>query len=234
MWRKQGIASKLIQTHEYHQRHKNREIQVSLFKHETDILKGVVPLVAYSTYGFILDSGDIAPPQPTPPYKMSTITKATMPAFMDFLKLSQTNYHVWIAPAIANVLELIDTQNLYIHTIIDMNTKNPVAAYFYKNTCVQWDVAATSNVLMLAASLRLPAVTDDLFLRGFFCSYHAIRKKHPEFGICGIEAIGANTHITAHLLDDIAITPLVASPTAYFLYNYIHPTVSCSDAFILC
>ena len=50
--RNKGIAPKIIQTHEYIQRHKNKNICVSLFKREGN-LTGIVPLTIYTTYQFI-------------------------------------------------------------------------------------------------------------------------------------------------------------------------------------
>ena len=44
--RKQGIAPQIIQTHEYNQRHMNKNIVVSLFKKE-DELTGIMPMCIY-------------------------------------------------------------------------------------------------------------------------------------------------------------------------------------------
>jgi len=231
-WRRQGIASKLIQTHEYHQRHKNINIQVSLFKHETDILKGIIPLVTYTTYGFKLNM--MTPGNRlTPPYKMSVVTKANMPTFMDFIKKVQSDppFEVFITPAIANVLEQIVTGNLYIHTVVHMDTKNILAAYFYKNTCTNWDTDDNSRVLMLSASICDDDCPSDVFIHGAVYSTQAIFNKHTEYGILGVEDISHNQAIINYY--KLNLTPITQSPTAYFLYNYAYPTVNNTAAFIL-
>ena len=48
-YRKMGYSEIMIQSHEYFNRHNNKNIQIHLFKREGE-LTGIVPLVKYTTY----------------------------------------------------------------------------------------------------------------------------------------------------------------------------------------
>ena len=50
-FRKTGVAPRLIQTHEYAQRHRNKKIAISIFKRDTD-LTGIIPIMLYMNYVF--------------------------------------------------------------------------------------------------------------------------------------------------------------------------------------
>lgn len=236
-YRRKGIAAQLIQTHEYWQRQRNRQVAVCLFKHETDVLQGVVPLVSYTTYGF--NGADILEAAKgmaivAPPYKMGTIKTNNMPdlyAFIQECRGQRERWGIFISTSIANIMALMGTANIYIHVITDMDTKNIVAAYFYKNTCVSWDNAG-AKVLMLEGSLSLLAPDSPQFIAGFFASYRAISKKHG-FTVCGIECIADNVIIYNFINASTHITPIIQTPTAYFFYNFKHPTVNANNAFIL-
>jgi len=247
--RKHGIAPKLIQTHEYNQRHKNTKISVSLFKHEDHILQGIVPLVVYSTYGFPITKWmKTPPPKIHPPYKMVAITPENIPDLIDFMKSQRTVYDVFIEPSIANVIELIKTDNIFIHVIFDLNSSTSssasgqqiVAAYFYRKSCVRIEDGQGEVLTLFGSLLNSNPNTDlnpennvdltTLFILGFKNSFYTIAKKH-QFGFCGIESISQNITIINHLTNKTK--PTIISPTAYFFYNYIYPTVHSTQIFIL-
>jgi GNAT superfamily N-acetyltransferase len=244
-YRKKGCASQLIQTHEYWQRKYNGSIQVSLFKHETDILGGVLPLVMYTTCGFNIRSPEFQKLAEGvraakisdfhAAHKMVTITKTSMggaAAFINTLRNTNTKT-VFICPSLANIMELVESNNIYMHAILNMNTKEVIAVYFYRNTCVCVDGPGT-EVLTLVASLQSGQVDADEFFYGFVKSFMVIAKRKgvDVIGYCGIEGIGDNLTIL-ETLKNILPPPNITSPTAYFFYNYRHPTVKADSIFIL-
>jgi len=229
--RRRGIAPQLIQTHEHHQRHANKQIAVSLFKHEDKLLQGIVPLVVYTTYGFPITRWET--PRIIPPYKMSAVTKRNMPNLVDFMSQCRPQWRVFVEPATANLLALMESANLFIHVMQHLNATTAhkiVAAYFYRNSCVRLE-AGQEPILSLVASLRCATIGDDLFVDGFKSSFGAIAKRHG-FGFCSIENIAANGTIIVALREKIE--PTVRSPCAYFFYNYIYPTVASDQIFIIC
>jgi hypothetical protein len=111
-YRKKGIAPQLIQTHHYNQRYNNKNIVVSLFKRE-DELTGIVPLCAYSTYGFPVTKW-------TKPYDLPgnltllEITSQNFHLLLDFIKNNSTKFDIFINTEISNIIELINSKNIFI------------------------------------------------------------------------------------------------------------------------
>lgn len=242
--RKKGIAPKLIQTHEYNQRHNNPKIKVSLFKHEDSVMQGIVPLITYKTFGFELNNLPFMNNNSNKKInengmKMIVITPKNMSDFVDFIdiiKLNNNQYDLFIIPEIGNLIELVKTQNIFIHVI----TKNAkiIMAYVYRNSCVQIEEGKGQVLTLIGSLINMDNETNDsfnmeeMFIRGFESSFYAITKKH-NFGYCAIENISANG-IIINALKEKGTNASIQSPCGYFFYNYIYPTIAdTSKVFIL-
>ena len=144
MYRKKGIAPQLIQTHEYNQRHLNKNIVVSLFKRE-DELTGIVPLCFYSTYGFSVNKWT-KPDELHPSYKMLEINEQNYHFLFDFIKKNNNNFDIIINKEVTNIIELIKNNNIFI----------------YKNMEVLSCFASINNC------------DDNIFIQGFKISFWKI------------------------------------------------------------
>lgn len=232
MYRKKGIAPQLIQTHEYNQRHINKEIQVSLFKHEDKILEGIVPLCVYKTYGFDIKKYTIMNINTEQffPYKLIQFKKYN-PDLLEFITTQKTNnfFEVFIEPNSANIEELLKTNNLYLFALCDVNKKIK-SLYFYKNTCVTIN-KDRGPILCLSGTLMSKEISDKDFIYGFKKSMMIIVKKYG-YDYLSIENISHNDI----LLNDFITNnkEIVVSPTAYFFYNLIFPTIQSNKFFIFC
>ena len=91
-YRKKGIAPQIIQTHEYNQRHLNKNIVVSLFKRE-DELTGIVPLCVYSTYGFSVNKWT-KPSELHASYKLLEINEQNFHFLFDFIKHNSKQFGI--------------------------------------------------------------------------------------------------------------------------------------------
>lgn len=237
MYRKKGIAQQLIQTHEYNQRHINKEIKVSLFKHEDKILEGIVPLCVYKTYGFDLKqwykSGPFNITVPGFNYKLIRI-KRYSPELLEFIKEQKENnyFDVFIDPHLSNIDELIKTNNLYIFALFKRN-KKIAALYVYKNTCVTI-TKSRGPILCLTASLKTEEVDESHFIFGFKKSMSILEKKYG-YDYFSIENIAYNDVLLNNVLNQYNKNdPIVVSPTAYFFYNLIFPTIPSNRFFVCC
>ena len=219
--RKKGIASQLIQTHHYNQRHLNKNIVVSLFKREDD-LTGIVPLCVYSTYGFSVTTWT-KPAELSAEYKLVEINAQNFHFLFSFIRENSKKFDIVINSEVTNIIELIKTKNIFIYVVIVDD--NIVCAYFFRKSCVQVE----KNMEVLSCFASICNIDDRIFIQGFKISFWKIAAENY-FGFAAIEDISDN-HI---LINDIKekTKPLIVSPTAYFFYNFGYPTFQSNKVFI--
>lgn len=220
--RKSGLAPQLIQTHYYHQRIKNPSIAVSLFKRE-DELTGIVPLCAYSTYGFPAYRWT-QPENLSGEYKYLKIGAQNYRFFLDFMKSVHASFDIWIMSDHANVLELIRTENIHICAVIC--DEQIVASYFFRKSCVEIE----KDIEVLSCFASICKCEESIFIRGFKVSFWEIASKY-RFSYCAIERISNNGVIIDNLRQKTM--PNIISPTAYYFYNFAYPTFASDRVFIL-
>ncbi len=223
-YRKKGIAPQLIQTHHYNQRYNNKNILVSLFKREDD-LTGIVPLCAYSTYGFPVTKW--TKPHALPGnFTLLEITSQNFHILLDFMKNITSKFDIFINTEISNIIELIKSKNIFIYAIL--LEQQIVCVYFYRKSCVF--VEKNMEVLSCFASINETSDLNDIFIHGFKLSFWNIADKNY-FGFCAIENISHNNIIIDNLV--LKTTPSIISPTAYFFYNFAYPTFKAEKVLIL-
>jgi hypothetical protein len=222
--RKKGIAPQIIQTHEYNQRHKNTKICVSLFKRE-DELTGIMPLCVYKTYGFSVIKWR-KPVELSAVYSMIEICKQNMYLLVEFINENKKRFDIVIMPEVSNLLELINTKNMFIYVIL---FKDKIcSAYFFKksNTFIEKDL----EVLTCIASINNGVLDNSVFIHGFKINFWNISEKY-NFGFSAIENIADNNDIIQNII--LKTPPKIISPCAYFFYNFAYPTFNADKAFIL-
>ena len=223
-YRRKGIAPQIIQTHHYNQRYNNKNIVVSLFKRE-DELTGIVPLCAYSTYGFSVTNWT-KPIDLLGNLTLLEITPQNFHLLLDFIKNNSSKFDIFINTEISNIIELIKTKNIFIYGIL--LEKQIVCAYFYRKSCVF--VEKNMEVLSCFASINETSELNDVFIHGFKLSFWNIADKNY-FGFCAIENISHNNIIIDNLM--LKTRPSIISPTAYFFYNFAYPTFKAEKVLIL-
>jgi hypothetical protein len=222
MYRKKGIAPQIIQTHEYNQRHLNKNIVVSLFKRE-DELTGIVPLCVYSTYGFSVNKWT-KPNELHPSYKVLEVNPQNFHFLFDFVKNNGNQFDIVINTEVTNIIELIKTKNIFIYTIILDDTI--ICAYFFRKTCT----SVEKNMEVLSCFASIKDCDDNVFIQGFKISFWKIAAENY-FGFAAIEEISHNGVIIENL--KIKTHPLIVSPTAYFFYNFAYSTFRADKVLIL-
>jgi hypothetical protein len=222
MFRKKGIASQMIQTHEYNQRHLNKNIVVSLFKRE-DELTAIVPLCVYSTYGFSVNKWT-KPHDLHASYTLLEINNQNFHFLFDFMKQNSNQFSVVIYTEVTNMIELIKTKNMFIYVILAEN--KIISAYFYRKSCTFIE----KNMEVLSCFASINNTEDNLFIQGFKISFWKIAAENM-FGFSAIEEISHNHIIIENLKQKT--TPMIISPTAYFFYNFAYTTLSSEKVFII-
>lgn len=220
--RNQGIAPQMIQTHEYNQRHLNKNISISLFKREGK-LTGIVPLVVYSTFGFHISRWS-KPRELSGEYIILEINSQNIHILYDFLQSQLSLFDIIITPEYSNLIELIRSGNIFIFVVLREEIVQ--SCYFFRKTCT----IIKNNLEVLSCFASINNSNKELFIQGFKIIFWKIAKKY-KFGYCAIEAISHNTIIISNIL--MKTKASIISPTAFFFYNFAYPTFKPEKTFII-
>ena len=218
-YRKKGIAPKIIQTHEYAQRHKNPNIQVSLFKREGE-LTGIVPLCVYKTNCYYL-ANLFEEKIIHPSIQIIAVDKQNFNYLVSFIKETD-HFECKILPHFANLLHLIESKNVKIY--ISLQNNEIESAFFYRRTCCYYK---GKEIVSLFASIKSNLISASTFVSYFNKTINLLSK---HFYYLAIEQISDNIILTKYYQNEDVLS---SSPTAYFLYNYIQPTIKSSNVLLL-
>ncbi len=223
--RGKGIAPQLIQTHEYIQRHKNKNIQISLFKREGEITASIVPLTIYNTV--IYDTKTWKKLPAFPAYiSLIECTKNNVQIFTDFLKENAGKFLLTCVPEIGNIISLLNSKNIFIYIV--QKREKIMSAYFFKKTCTT--IETKREILMCIASISC-CENESFFMDGFRIATQTILNAFPAFQYVGIECISDNVILNKHIAKQYIKT--FTSRTAYFWYNFAYPSFDSEKVFIL-
>lgn len=212
-YRKKGLAPEIIQTHEYNQRHLNKNISVSLFKREGQ-LTGIVPLTIYSTYGFHVTKWH-KPNELHSSYSIIQITSENLHFLVDFLKTNNHLFDIVIIPDFSNILEVIKTNNIFIYVVIYQD--KIICAYFFRKTSTF--IENDLEVLTCFSSINSSMNYSNIFIHSYKIIFWKIAEKY-NFGYAAIENVSHNYIIINNIM--LKTKPHVISPTAYFFYNFAY------------
>jgi hypothetical protein len=215
--RKIGIAPILIQTHIYNTRRLNGSTAVCLFKREGE-LTAIVPLTIYdtATYNF----------KQFPSLKINDscttlikITKSNFHLFKDMIKLVVPKYECTVNIDITTVYSLIMSGNLIIYSLAYNNAI--IASYIFRQCpCIVYESIYSIELL---ASVKNTS-SSELFFKGFISACRRIERKY-NISRVHINLVSDSGIITKQLQDN-KIENVASCPTALYLYNYAHYSVS--------
>jgi hypothetical protein len=222
--RKQNIAPQLIQTHEYNQSYKNKQICVSLFKREEE-LTGIIPLTIYKTYCFTIKQYE----EQNIKINMLTGDKQNMYYFYNFINETANYWDILITPNISNIIELIVSENMFVKMLVV--NQNIEAVYIFKKTCTF--IKQNQEIISCIASVykRHSILTENDFIQGFKTSLQSITQKYTNFIFVTVEDISDNIYIINNLC--LNTYPIAISPIAYFFYNFAYSPFKSEKCFIL-
>ena len=217
--RKQNISSNLIYTHYYNQRYREPNIKTSLFKRE-HILSSYVPLVEYETYTFNVKSWITYSLHRS--IKILKITKENITILHEFIKQQKHKFKCFIANHIGNLIELINTNNLYIYCIT-INDK-VYAAYFLRDLCTNY---LKDKSIECFASIKNCSM--ELFL---YCFSNIVFFYKKNSSIILIEDVSDNDIIIKNIL--LKYKYMSRVKCGYYFYNYACRPVKKKDFFCIC
>lgn len=232
-WRKKNIAPQLIQTHEYNQSYNNKNICVSLFKREEE-LTGIIPLTIYKTYCFPLKNNLIQDNELDVRIKLLTGDKLNIYYFYNFInemtkneKNEMKRFDIAIYPEISNIVELIESKNVFIKMLVIGG--NIEAVYIFRKTCTY--IENEKEILSCIGSINGNILTSEEFIKGFKVSLWSIIKDNKNFKYVTVEDISDNTCIINNIC--IKTHPIAISPMAYFFYNFAYNSFKSGKCLII-
>ena len=221
--RKKGTAGQLIQTTYYNQRRLVPNIHASLFKREGK-LTGIIPLCVYKTLLFSMERWTSGEPV-SPIYNLIKCSGNNIRFLLDFMKQTRILFDVCITTDTANVLELLQSENIYIYYLVDRDNEEIRSVYFFRKLCTSID--KDKECLLFFGSIHQS--DETLFIQGFYASLKEILSK-TKFHYLSVENISHNWKIVNHLKS--IYKEVSESPTAYFFYNFAGKTFPSDKVFI--
>lgn len=228
--RKQGVAPKIIYTHNYSIQREKHRIPISLFKREDEVT-GIVPLCFYRTTIFDMNTWTTLPEIPANRGIVMNCDSSKYSPVHDFIQERKNMFQLAIIPSIGNIIALMESNNIYVYILL--NEKQTIqAVYFFRNNTMKYENG--ENSLSLIASMRVPNLPDDIFSYSCKLSITKIVKKYEKtcnYAYFSIENISSNDAILKDL--EKKNIPIHSSPTAYFFYNFACPTYQPNKVFML-
>jgi hypothetical protein len=238
-----NISRELIHTHEYNQRRSSLDnskyriskidtsenidpIQISLFKKESGLSEGIVPLVSYTSTMMYIKNERIK--KLPPHFLLVKIHRRNIQILIDFLEISKTQFQCFGIAELVNLAALVHGGLLKVYII--QKGKEVYAAYFFRDSRTQFDseididINNSGALLILCGSIR-NTKSMDLFYMGFLHSLRTILRETNIFKLLLIEGISQNIEIYERYLGKSEKNKNIIgeNPSAYYLYNYICP-----------
>jgi hypothetical protein len=243
-FRKLGYSEIMIQSHEYMNRMKTKDIQVHLFKREGDIT-GIVPVVKYNTYLYDINIYFNTITPSTFLYNVKNIfhiqtpillqiTKSNIQIIYDHLTVIKDNnlFQFITSIHISNFIELIETKNIYCFVL--MYKQKIYASYFLKNTFMEINNdGVTNHCLSCIASIK-SELYDNVIQYSFSQTFYQVIQliqRENKFSYLFIENLSHNYLLVKEREKENDY--ISKTKTAYFLYNYILQPLKQKDVFII-
>lgn len=227
-YRKKNIAPQMIQTHHYHQRHRNQNIQVSIFKREGQ-LNAAVPLCFYTVCGYPIQKIiSLSNNRLHPSINVIEMSHKNMSLFVDFMKKNESKYDISISPSLSNIARLIQTENVYLYLL--MEEGSILSVHFFKKQCSY--IEKEKEILNCFASIFSRNISStEIILIGYIEILKQIIKKYPCYSVLLLENKSDNVLLNREI--SLSMRPLYNIPCAYYFYNFAYSSFKPEKSLIL-
>tara|TARA_B100001287_G_C22686548_1_gene534124 strand:- start:5645 stop:6880 length:1236 start_codon:yes stop_codon:yes gene_type:complete len=222
------IARYLIQSHERYQRLNNLNISASLFKFETGLCPGVVPLLSFYVHTYPIVQV-FRPPMSK--FSIEKVKGDNVGILFDYLynithNIEYKPFFLCIFPDTVTLDYLINNDKIIIYALLQ---KSKICAlYFFKDPKLCYDIDEERNVLECIACISIKNADNEqinsLFFGGFLHSLYDIQQTYNnKFKLITFFEM-ANSH---NIIErwKWKYTPLSITQSAYYLYNAVLPNM---------
>ena len=197
----------------------NKNIVVSLFKREKK-LDIAMPLC--EIYSYLYSIKEIHNEKMPHNINLIKVGKDNIIHFYNFIKLNYSKFDIYISTSIANLLELINTENIIIYMLIQET--QIIAVYYFKKSCMY--VNERKEIYNCIGSLNC-CLLEDIFINGFKNTLINIKKDYNDFTYIMIENISDNNKLI-NLKKEIIITK-----SFYYFHNLAYKKINANNCLII-
>ena len=220
------IGRNLIQSHERYQRLNNTNISASLFKFETNLCPGVVPLLSFNVHTYPIVQV-IRPPMSK--FSIERIKGQNVNVLFDYLynithNIEYKPFLLCIFPDTTTLDHLIENNKIIVYALLQ---KSKIGAlYFFKDPKLCYDLDEERNVIECIGSISIKSVSDEkvnsIYFGGFLHSLYDIQQTYNnKFKLVTFFELANNTSIIERW--KWKYTPISITKSAYYLYNAVLP-----------
>ena len=238
-FKNQYLTRPLIQTHEYRQR---PAIQVSIFRCDTVLQEGIVPITRGYTHTYYLRGGKIRASL-TGMHVMRISTKSIdiMGMFMEYIQTiksaANSVFKVYMTPSTENMIALMDAGILYVYALI--SSSKIVGLYFFKNVCTTYeeldnDIAKPNRGFDGSRTVHcfgsISSTPDpEIFGEGFlYAVKHLVKSSRGQFNVLLLDDTSCNG-VGVLPIWNRQFTPIFSNEYAYYAYNWRVPGMPLSS-----
>lgn len=220
--RKKNLAAKIIQTHEHYQRHNNKEVAISLFKKEGELI-GIVPICIFKNYFFSLKEWLIIPIVSKETKLVKTDSQNIYYLYNTIIENKEL-FDILIYRSLESMIELIKEDIFIIYMV--MREEEILAVYCFQRyeNFIQEKEIITCNCSILFS------LSKNEFIEYFNNSLYLLCQKYPNIHYLNIENLSNNNLLINDLL--ISYKSFEESINAYFFYNYAYQSFMNNKTFI--
>lgn len=220
------IGRNLIQSHERYQRLNNINISASLFKFETNLCPGVVPLLSFNVHTYPIVQV-IRPPMAK--FSIERIKGQNVNILFDYLynithNIEYKPFLLCIFPDTNTLDHLIENNRIIVYALLQKSKL--CALYFFKDPKLCYDLDEERNVIECVGSISIKNVRDEtvnsIYFGGFLHSLYDIQQTYNnKFKLITFFEVANNTSIIERW--KWKYTPISITKSAYYLYNAVLP-----------
>jgi hypothetical protein len=215
------LSRNLIQTHEYNYRIKNQDIYVSIFKKETELCNGIVPITQYKSYTYYLRKISIK--KLPDHFVLLRIFKENIDILHDILNMFSNShieqpFNIYGVSSIGNLISMIENEIIYVFCL--KKREHIYGIYFLKDSFTNYEDIEDGNAIQLIGSINNSSFIF-IFYNGF---QHALRelskiKYIKKYQMIIIENISHNKLLLE--LWNQKYSPIFENNCAYYFYNFV-------------
>ncbi len=220
------LGRNLIQTHERYQRLNNLGISASLFKFESTLCPGVVPLINYTVHTYPIVQ-IIRPPMSK--FSIERIKHDKVNHLYDYLynithNTAYNPFEICIFPDTISLDHLIQNDRLIVYGLFQKSKMQ--ALYFFKDPKLCYDNDEGRNVIECVSSISLNDISEptinSLYFGGFLHALYDIQLTYNnKFKLITFFEMANNENIIERW--KWKYNPLSINQSAFYLYNAILP-----------
>ena len=213
------IYLELFHTHIYNQISINPNVKSFIFKKETDLIDGLIPLVKFSSYLFHINKPfvSIVPlPNGVTCTKVSKTNFSLLSNFVEYISKSDAQFSCKLSPDLSTFWTLLNNKEYFVYCLLIAD--KVLAIYFFKNTHIQYE-DYDDDVYQLVSSYT-NTQSAELFFNGFMKAIQLLDKEN-HISLMILDKISHNSLILQKFIESHHV--IFKHDCAYYIYNTIIP-----------